>query len=320
VCLQSLPTSTLVVPNTIDTSPGSGQCAAAQPMGWTSAGQPDACFVVGQKVSIGGSNMHARGSRPLVVLATDTLTIADEVDVSAVRDQQTTTLPAGFDPAACANATTPGTNAGGGGGGAGASFIGKGGDGGAGSGVAGGTALTADAPPTTLHAGCRGQDGGAGDGVAGLGGNGGGAVYFVATTIVLTSSTQVHANGAAGSGGGHHAGGGGAGSGGMIVLFADSFTINSAAIFIANGGGGASGGTGSNGMHGNDPSTTSPSTVATGATAPGGHGGDGFAGLVQATPGLVGTGAGGGGGGGGGGYIQANQALSVASSPGVTVP
>src|SRR4051812_30377223 len=62
VCLQSLPTGTDDITNTITTSPGSGQCAGAQPMGWTSQHQPDACFVIAKTITIGAA-AKAQGTR-----------------------------------------------------------------------------------------------------------------------------------------------------------------------------------------------------------------------------------------------------------------
>jgi hypothetical protein len=326
VCLQTLPTSALTISNiTLNTSPGSGQCATAQPMGWTSQGQPDACFIIAKTVKIDGTNSTARGTRPLVILATDTVDLTGELDVSAARGD-TTNIPAGFDPAAaaCMHAAPPGDAANGGGGGAGGTFGTLGGSGGNGQGGAlAGSALALGPPPTTLRAGCGGQTGGIGDGNSGgggIGGYGGGAVLFVAPTINIEGDADIHANGAGGSGGGHHSGGGGAGTGGMIVLWADMFVINASGKLIANGGGGAGGGTNSSGAAGNDPSTSTPGSVATGGSS-GGHGGAGFAGVTQAVTGLNGTATndGGGGGGGGGGYIFANQQLVVNSSPGVTL-
>ena len=317
VCLaDQLPTSDLAITANIDTD-STVSCLHFQPPGWVEGGQPAACFVAGIHVTVSGT-VTARGTRPLVIVATDTLTITGEIDASA-KHSSPTTIPAGFDPNGCAPyVTIPADNANGGGGGAGASFTTTGGDGGTGNNAAtqAGLHVAAIAAPTTLRAGCIGQNGGDGDntgGGAGVGGNGGGAVFLVAgNSITLPSSATIDVSGAGGDNGGHHSGGGGAGSGGMLVLSSSSFSITGAKL-LADGGGGASGGTNATGNPGSDPSNGT--TAASGGTISGGaSGGNGFFGTTDATAG--GNGAsndGGGGGGGGGGYLQSNHPLTGAA-------
>ena len=74
VCLSTLPTNGVsLAGETIDTD-ADPNCLSAQPVGWSAAGQPDACFVVGTDVSVSGDT-RAQGTRPLVIVATNTLTV-----------------------------------------------------------------------------------------------------------------------------------------------------------------------------------------------------------------------------------------------------
>ncbi len=110
VCLATqLPTTNLTVTQDIDTD-STSPCLHFQPPGWVEGGQPPACFVVGVKVTM-SSSINARGSRPLVVVAIDSLTISDAIDVSASHGTPTQ-IPAGFDPlaTACAYVTVPADN------------------------------------------------------------------------------------------------------------------------------------------------------------------------------------------------------------------
>ena len=319
-------------PITIDTAAQSGlntdtdgRCATAamQPASWP-ATQPAACFVIATTINV-NVMFRATGTRPLVLVATDSITVKSgaAIDVAGHRTQ--------FTPVPGAPSTTcvPPQPAGdgtptlmGGGGGAGASFMTRGGNGGpGGNGTAPGIAAsTTTAAPSILRGGCNGGDGGRppSGGPAARGGFGGGAVYLVAKNKI-TIEGAVNASGAGGMNGLENgAGGAGAGAGGMIVLHAPMIGGNGAVV--ANGGGGANGAAGASGMSGNDPDPTQPFVPAMGGLGSPAEGGAGFAGTVQAKPGLQSTAfqGGGGGGGGGGGYIRAN--VSTASTLRISPP
>ena len=321
ICIQTVPTTPVtLVTGTLntDTAAGGGSplCATTTPMGWT-MNQPDACFVMGTTISIAsGATVKVTGPRPLVLLATDTLTIAGTLDVSSH-------LGASSGPASnlgCASYTVaPQASATGGGGGAGGSFMsagGNGGDGDGGSVSTGGMSLgAAQFPPTALRGGCDGQRGGGGGAnLAGSVGHGGGAVYLLAGNAIDVSGGVIDASGSGGTGGDNFTGGSGAGAGGMIELSATTYTMNAATRLFANGGGGAGGAdTNSSGGSGADPTAAAITTFAPGGTGGGGgNGGKGFAGITQATAGAPGgNNKGGGGGGGGGGFIQSTVALTT---------
>jgi hypothetical protein len=288
----------------------SPSCATVQPATWKAAGQPDACFVVGTTIMV--SDVFAHGGRPLVLIASDTMTVTG-LDVSSRNGASA--LGAGFSASACTPLPqTPTAAPGGAGGGAGGTLYGSpGGAGGAGQNgnVAPGLPGALVAMVTTLQGGCAGQDGAIGTTVAGPGGPGAGAMYLAAVNEIDLTSATLQASGAGGSGGTHMGGGGGGGSGGMIILHAAVIGASGATI-IANGGGGGAGAATATAANGSDPSKTNPTTPANGGagTGGGGNGGTGFAGANAAQPGTT-TSYGGGGGGGGAGYIQANHVLST---------
>lgn len=290
VCLGEPPSGTLIVPPTVDTSPGSGLCLGAQPAGWTRS-QREACFVVADTIMVATTTVT--GSRPLVLVGR-TIVIATLLDVSS--RVAGTRGPGGSGADCAAFGRSPASDDKGGGGGAGGSFATRGGDGGGGDGGkrSGGDSSPAAARPASLRGGCDGQRGGSGDQAAGAVGAGGGALYVVAGARIQIDG-DVTASGAAAGAGGQRSGGSGGGTGGMIVLFAP--TIDGAAVLTANGGGGASGEAGN------------------GAGA-GGNGGPGSELGVDGTGGSPGADeTGGGGGGGGAGYIRANVAVAGTSSP-----
>jgi hypothetical protein len=328
VCLAEAPTGapfTIPASLTFDTGT-SPQCASVQPASWKMASQPDACFIIAPQITISGNQVQAIGARPLVLFASDSITITTQLDAAS----HNVTSVRG--PASNAAACTAGTMGPGGsttGGGGGGSFLTRGGDGGNSSGnTAGGRASAADqSAPTLLRGGCNGKL--ATTNVAGVpggdGGAGGGAVYLLAGNRI-TINGFINVSGAAGGGGQPGAGGGGGGSGGMILLHAPAIGGNGG-VLIANGGagGGAGGGGGQSGQPGSDPSPQMPTMQALGGT-PGsgaGAGGLGFAGSAPATIGqnaAAGATGGGGGGGGAGGYIRANIAPSnITSSPTVSI-
>jgi hypothetical protein len=320
LCLTTPPTNQLVLPTTIDTKPTSSDCLSSPPASWSSAGQPDACMIVAASITI-SSSVTVTGSRPLVLAATGSITVAGTLDVAsyslgAIGQKQG---PAANSASCDAFLSAPIVGGPYGGGGAGGSFGTLGGRGGFGNGDpanAGSPPPAITSNPTTLRGGCRGQDGGLGQSPIAMGANSGGAVYVVAgTSISFMPSSSINASGAGAYGGGQRSGGGGGGTGGMIALHAPSITVASGgATLFANGGGASSGG-GSNqsGIAGADPSMpTIPARGGTDAMMQN-FGGDGFAGGIPATDGIGKLNFGGGGGGGGGGYIMTSSPLQGAT-------
>jgi len=267
----------------------------------------DACVIAGTSVVIpGGETVRVTGSRPLILLATGSLTLSGVVDAASHRGG--TTGP-GAELGPCSTTIkNPTVGASGdGGGGWGGSFGAAGNNGGNGGlGGGGGTAAPAIAT-TTLRGGCPGAKG-AGT-IGGAGGRGGGAVLLIAKQT-LTIDGAVNASGAAGEGGKTGGGGGGGGSGGMIAL--DAATVNVPGQSFANGGGGGEGANlAADGIAGSEP--TAPNTIASGGKLGTMFGGDGGGGGFGSTPGgspgnggsvatdhgnIVALGGGGGGGGG----------------------
>ena len=322
VCLTILPTKTFVPPATIDTETSS-DCLTSIPTSWSSAGQPDACIIAARTITI-TSGVTVTGKLPLVLVATDSITVGARLEVASHRGGAVGPGANSADCPAYTTAPQPSNVAGFGGGGAGASFGTVGGAGGPGNGTAtnrGLPTVAETAHPKTLRGGCRGQSGGAGLAPAGIGGNGGGAVYLVAgNTITLMPSGAINASGAGATGGGHYSGGAGGGSGGMIALHAASIAASAGATLVANGGGAASGtDVNANGADGAEPSPSAATAPAKGGTLGGnGNGGNGFAGSSAATNGFgppsgVG-GVGGGGGGGGGGFIVSNGPMNITAT------
>lgn len=317
VCLDTLPTNTVVLNVGTYNTDSDLHCAATQPVSWKFYHQPDACFVIGRDVVVTPSGGPAifTGSRPLVLLGTHSVAIAGELFVASRRRG---TPGPGANASACLPGTLPKS---GGGGGAGGSFMTVGGDGGGAGGLSNwGHAAPTVTAPSILRGGCPGQRGD-NNGAASTGdpGAGGGAVYLVSGNMI--SINRINASGAGGLGGGVNAGAGGGGSGGMIVLYAPQISASSATV-IAEGGGGAGGGSGGGapGGDGGDP-------TGAGAWGVGGMagttetGGDGFheTNVAAGPGGSIVAGGGGGGGGGGAGYIMANLALAgVLISPPAT--
>lgn len=298
---------------------------------WVNSAQPNACFVVATNISM--VNLRVTGDRPLVLIATNNLSITGQLDAAShVAGTPGPGSPVvGVAVAPCQGGTAAVANSAGGGGGAGGSFVTKGADGGSGGGVSNkGLAANADlALPNYLRAGCNGQVGADGNGGgAGPQGRGGGSVFLLAgNTITLATSAiiNVSGGGAPNTGLTTRGGAGGGGSGGMLVLYAGtSIAAPAGSKLVANGGGGAGGANGGGGGAGSDPDPASPTTPAGGGNAGGsctGDGGSGYA-AADANGGTSApSGCGGGGGGGAAGYIQTNFALpNVTASPTVTGP
>src|SRR5262249_17808428 len=144
----------------------------SQPMG------PDVCVVAGTSVTVGA--VRAVGTRPLVIIASTTITVTEILDVSSNGG----IAGAGANDAACVLGGAAGNSNNGAGGGAGGSFGGAGASGGNGAGAIGGAA-TAAMNATFVRGGCRGANGGKGTGTAGAGSAGGGAVYLIAGSQVV---------------------------------------------------------------------------------------------------------------------------------------
>jgi hypothetical protein len=260
------------------------------------AGGPELCVRSAEAIRI-TATLTVSGSRPLVLLATGSISVSAAITVTA-----------GANPTLCGMPGVGTGNSAGAGGGAGGSFGTQGGNGGTGfsGAAAGGKPLAATtAPITVLRGGCTGGAGG--DSVSGggmNGGAGGGAVYLLSVGA-MTIYANINASGKGGAGGTvMKGGGGGGGSGGMIALFADNIEVT--ANVAANGGAGGEGAdnndTGRTGNDGNIGSPLSPATCPDGASS-GGLGGNGAAGVVNALSGSP-SGVGGGGGGGGHGVIR----------------
>lgn len=321
ICLDRGPTQPVSLPATIDTD-ASALCEATQPTGWTTGGQPAACFIKGTTIAVGTTTVT--GARPLVLVASTSLDISTLLDVSSNRVAGRTGPGAPGTPCAFAASPQNSNGSGGGGGGAGGTFLSQGGAGGDGDagGRTGGTPGTAQSAPTVLHGGCNGQRGGTGNtnGTAGAPGRGGGVVYLVsAGAITLAGNAIINASGSgAAASTSTRVGGSGGGSGGMIRFHAMSITAPANSKVVTNGGGGSSGGDGSGGgSPGADPDPATPTTAAAGGVGNGGNAGGGFAGTTQAAAGLDGdSNDGGGGGGGGGGFIQSNVSTGSAVTSG----
>ncbi|HUJ62681.1 MAG TPA: hypothetical protein VLX92_29465 [Kofleriaceae bacterium] len=293
VCLVQAPSTPLTIGT--DTSIDTDSSPMCLPL---AGGATTWCVLGGTQVMV-SAGLTATGSKPLVIVATDTIAIGDKLDVASHRNGTTETVGAGADPSACDAGTAPTGD----GGGAGGSFGAQGGAGGDSAPNSHGKPGAAATNPS-LQGGCPGQDG-SGGGTKAVGGHGGGAVYlYAATSISITGS--IDASGEGGLVGViPDAGGSGGGAGGMIWL--ESPTVTVPGIVYANGGGGSSGtGNTTGGSNGDDPTGVGPAAGGMGPTTNGGKGGAG-----GAAPGNTGTdatngtaGAGGGGGGGGDGVFR----------------
>jgi hypothetical protein len=278
----------------------------------TKAGAVDAILVRNLRL-LAHATLHAQGTRPLAILAGDSITL----EPSAVIDVNDGGAGALLSCSTPAQAGAPGTNGGGGGGGGGGGYSATGGTGGRGDGgrAGGGPGATSIALPTGPQGGCPGANGGSGtlSSSGGAGGGGGGALYLAAgARIELGAQAAIGGGGGGGRGGtlaspsSPSGGGGGGGSGGMIWLEAPH-VIALQAVIAANGGGGGEGS--DKNRPGNPGQTGQASTVraaggASGASdgADGGRGGSLDVPSGETGPASPQTGSGGGGG-GGTGYI-----------------
>jgi len=306
VCFSSPPSGDLAIAQNIDT--GAFGCSTNVVSGGTGL-----CVIAGSTIMLAsGTTSLATGTIPLVLVATDTMTIDGTLDASAHHNSSAT--PAGGNFSGCQSGTNPASGSYGGGG-QGGSFHAMGGNGGAGGSQVGGIAGAALATPTALHGGCSGRSGG---NQGGSGGKGGGAMYLIAgTSITVHGRVDVSGAGGSGEGDSNYCGGGAGGTGGMIGLDAPSVMIAGAVCSV--GGGGAAGAMGNSGANGGDASggatACTPGVGGTGESG-GGNGGTG-GGDSAATAGMTSSTAGGGGGGGSSGFVAI---YGTRSGSGVIVP
>jgi hypothetical protein len=276
----------------------------------------EVCVIFAPSIVI-ANPIQIKGTRPLVLAATDELTVLVDLDLAS-RSPAVVGPGASFSGCPAINGTNDNSNGAGSGGGAGGSFGGTGGDGGDAT-VPG---ARADEPAALgfVRGGCDGGRGGsgAGSGGGGLGGRGGGALYLIAGTTLRITGT-INTSAAAGAGGGKSSstshtsgGGGGGGSGGLIGLDAPEVILEGTARLLSNGGGGAGGGGGGSitgavttpGLPGSEARATDGppfrTTGGNGGALGGGAGGSGGDRDAPAGPGRDRDISGGGGGGGGG--------------------
>jgi hypothetical protein len=273
------------LPAAIDTS-ASALCAIEM-----DATAGELCVIAARSINLAaGVTLAVTGTRPLVLVASTTITIDGTMNVR--------------NPSGIGCTRTDPTEISGGAGGSRGGRGGKGGNGGD-DGVGG---VAGDAMPPSLLGGCPG---GAGQGDSDPPGVGGGSVLLIAQTIMVTGT--INATGTGGGGANVSlAGGAGGGSGGVIVVDAPNVTI--AGTLLASGGGGGEGGRGailgggSGGNPGAAPNPLTPSIAASGGSGlAGGDGGPG--GAILAINGTDGGRSGtnvatGGGGGGAAGIIE----------------
>jgi hypothetical protein len=331
-CLASAPTMPQENLTSIDTDT-TPLCARV------THGDPFPCVVAATTLSI-QSSLRATGLRPLVLLASESITIAPtgSIDVGS-HSSPAPELGAGHDSSLCdPPASAPTDENFTSGGGAGGSFATAGASGGNGFGYGGaggsGGVAAQGVPISGLRGGCAGQGGGGDTG--GAGGHGGGAVFLVARTQIDVRG-PINAGGEGGKGGDITtgavttlaSGGGGGGAGGMIAFDAPMITSSGDPLIRADGGGGgAAAGTDDGGKPGSDSYQLSVAAPGgSGKTVLGGGGGAGSLGglgMGGAKSGLTGSGSGlpgeaGGGGGGGGGagviVVTTNPNLGKNVSP-----
>ena len=246
------------------------------------------------------------GSAPLIIVASDRVTINANIDLHAVGGTSgagAATAGAGVGAAGSSVVFTGERESSGGGGGSYGSLAGPGG--------------TSD--PTHIPAGATGtrygmqltepliggSPGGPGGFVTTGGGGGGGALQISSAVAIQITATINAGGGGGGTGGGGLAGGGGGGAGGEILLEAPEIAMTGSATLAANGGGGGGGG-----ANGNQPGTPGsdgapgpgPASGGTGGVPQGSAGGAGAGGAMGSfVEAVAGSGANSKGGGGGGG-------------------
>src|SRR5688572_16091698 len=133
---------------------------------------PELCVIAGTQITV--NSVVVTGARPLVLAATESITVAGTLDLSSQRSPARVGAGGNASAALCGTVTAAGSNVAGGGGGAGGTFGGRGGNGGIGNngGVATGTRGISAVLGTLVgvRGGCPGSKGGnAGGGVGGAG-------------------------------------------------------------------------------------------------------------------------------------------------------
>lgn len=217
-----------------------------------------------------GSELRLVGSRPVVLNATDTITIEGHLNASGDGSTRTPGAGGGVDCGASDGTSGQGDRNSGSGGGGGGGFGTAGGNGGNGNdlGVANrglGGETRGDAALTILQGGCNGAPGG---GCGNTRGVPGGAVQ-VSTTGHLVISGLITANGFVGDDGCGRAGGGdGGGSGGAIFLESDLLSLSGTLQAV--------GGNGGNGQNGATGGTSSGAEGSSSGSGGGGGGGGGL--------------------------------------------
>ncbi|HEX7836852.1 MAG TPA: hypothetical protein VF469_05280 [Kofleriaceae bacterium] len=96
VCLDAALAGAVALSGTLDTDK-SGLCLKSQPASWTAALQPDACFIIGDTVTV--MSVTVTGQRPLVIVARSQINITGLLDVASHR--LNLTIGAGSGPADC---------------------------------------------------------------------------------------------------------------------------------------------------------------------------------------------------------------------------
>lgn len=291
----------LEVPPVIDTTTCNG--GAHEAHGW--------CVIGAQMLEV-ASDVSVTGSRPLVLLGSDLLTVEGLVDASShsASNPSASTSGPGANPPMCPLAGPGTTSVNGGGGGAGGTLGTRGGDGGGGDNgvVDAGTAGNVIPGELGLRGGCKGGRGGT---PSDPGGDGGGAVYLLSGTRIEIQGGVNASGGGGGAGKASKGGGSGGGSGGVILVAAPTIILYGS--LWANGGGGGGGAdNGASGMTGGGSTDAGSSGGGGIAGSPlAGRGGNGASGTAEGFDGIDDqTGAGGGGGGGGVGVIRVFGALS----------
>jgi hypothetical protein len=288
-----------------------------------STGEP-VCVIAAASIAIPNA-LVVRGSRPLVLISGDTITISAIVDASSTQIRSGAGSQGNNDCGTNGNGDSA-TN--GGAGGAGGTFGYRGGFPQGGGSVAGSAhASELVVPLVDVRGGCSGATAGLSTTTGGTrarGGTGGGALYLIAgSRIDVTTSGVINASGAGGGGGPIRGGGGGGGAGGLIALDAPTVAV-SGQLFARGGSGGSGGSDMTAGSHGNEAVDATTTTAGPLSASPGSGSGPGWPGCGGPNGMAGGNNAGGtataGGGGGGGacGYIFVyadTRTISVPTSP-----
>lgn len=336
VTLSSVPPSGDVVLNcavTFDSTDGGvspSWCGGPAPVIYSiiqSGGEPATVLSMRSLFVTSTGVLTLRGSAPVIVLVH--ATGVTQIDGQLLADGTAGQPGAGGDRASCGaqngNVGSQGNGRGSGGGGAG--FATAGGNGGTGdqgqNDVPGGTGgVTRGASLSPLIGGCRGgRGGGTSPGTPGAGG--GGLQLSVAGELRLGSTARMSVSGGGGAAVvADSSGGGGGGSAGMLLLEADTLTLDSATAWLtANGGAAGQGATnGTAGQPGQD-GPNAAATAAQGGNGPGagGRGGNGAAAMTGPTAGGP-SAAGGGGGGGAAGRIYLRAISSCTATASISPP